>query len=152
MARAVARSSRAAALPQWIPPQLTQLVDTAPDGDHWLHEIKYDGYRMHARLSRWRAVRRAPRRHKLFSMPRSVSFVTADQGPADMIWLDRTPIEAALEQSPTEAENTKILRRRWSSGNSHGHLPTMSRSNSMSAMRPGNRFFKTSLRRSKTLR
>jgi bifunctional non-homologous end joining protein LigD len=38
------------ALPRWIRPQLTQLVDVAPDGDQWLHEIKYDGYRMHARL------------------------------------------------------------------------------------------------------
>jgi ATP-dependent DNA ligase len=26
------------------------LVDAAPEGDSWLHEIKYDGYRMHARL------------------------------------------------------------------------------------------------------
>jgi DNA ligase D-like protein (predicted ligase) len=52
MARAVARSSPAAGLPQWIPPQLTQLVYAAPDGDGWLHEIKYDGYRMHARLDR----------------------------------------------------------------------------------------------------
>jgi bifunctional non-homologous end joining protein LigD len=50
MARAVARQHRAAALPEWIPPQLTQLVDAAPDGDGWLHEIKFDGYRMHARL------------------------------------------------------------------------------------------------------
>ena len=40
----------AAALPEWIRPQLTQLVKEAPDGDEWLHEIKYDGYRMHARL------------------------------------------------------------------------------------------------------
>jgi bifunctional non-homologous end joining protein LigD len=32
--------------------QLTQLVDAAPEGDHWIHEIKYDGYRMHARLDR----------------------------------------------------------------------------------------------------
>ena len=31
-------------------PQLTQLVRAAPDGDQWLHEIKYDGFRMHARL------------------------------------------------------------------------------------------------------
>jgi ATP-dependent DNA ligase len=38
------------ALPQWVRPQLTQLVDAAPEGDQWLHEIKYDGYRMHARL------------------------------------------------------------------------------------------------------
>jgi hypothetical protein len=29
----------------------------------------------------------------------------ADEGPADMIWLDRGPIEAALAQSPTAAAN-----------------------------------------------
>jgi bifunctional non-homologous end joining protein LigD len=52
MARAVARSSRAAALPQWVPPQLTQLVDAAPEGNGWLHAIKFDGFRMHARLDR----------------------------------------------------------------------------------------------------
>ena len=39
-------------MPEWIPPQLTQLVDAAPEGDDWLHEIKFDGYRMHARLDR----------------------------------------------------------------------------------------------------
>ena len=54
MARPLARQPGAstAALPQWIRPQLTQLVDAAPDGDQWLHEIKFDGYRMHARLDR----------------------------------------------------------------------------------------------------
>jgi DNA ligase D-like protein (predicted ligase) len=54
MARSVARRRRAeaTALPQWTAPQLAQLVDAAPDGDGWLHEIKYDGYRMHARLDR----------------------------------------------------------------------------------------------------
>jgi bifunctional non-homologous end joining protein LigD len=36
--------------PKWIRPQLTRNVDEAPAGDDWLHEIKYDGYRMHARL------------------------------------------------------------------------------------------------------
>jgi ATP-dependent DNA ligase len=40
------RRSEATALPLWIAPQLTQLVDAAPDGDGWLHEIKYDSYRM----------------------------------------------------------------------------------------------------------
>ena len=52
MARPVKNRVRgeAAALPEWIRPQLTQLVKEAPDGDQWLHEIKYDGYRMHARL------------------------------------------------------------------------------------------------------
>jgi len=38
--------------PRWIKPQLTRLVDEAPSGPDWLHEIKYDGYRMHALLDR----------------------------------------------------------------------------------------------------
>jgi bifunctional non-homologous end joining protein LigD len=52
MARPLTRrpGAGAAALPQWIRPQLTQLVDAAPEGDQWLHEIKFDGYRMMARL------------------------------------------------------------------------------------------------------
>jgi ATP-dependent DNA ligase len=29
---------------------LTRLVEEAPDGTDWLHEIKFDGYRMHARI------------------------------------------------------------------------------------------------------
>ena len=46
------RRSEATALPGWIKPQLTKLVDQAPDGPYWLHEIKFDGYRMHAQLDR----------------------------------------------------------------------------------------------------
>jgi ATP-dependent DNA ligase len=53
MARAIAgRRCATAALLVWIAPQLTWLVDAAPDGDAWLLEIKFDGYRMHARLNR----------------------------------------------------------------------------------------------------
>ena len=42
-------------LPQWIPPQLSQLVETAPSGPQWLHEIKLDGFRMAARIDRGHA-------------------------------------------------------------------------------------------------
>jgi ATP-dependent DNA ligase len=42
----------AAARPEWVAPQLTQLADAAPGGDEWLLEIEYEGYRMHARLDR----------------------------------------------------------------------------------------------------
>src|SRR6202045_3903936 len=52
MARSVERRRIRASLPEWIRPQLTQLVDQAPDGPGWLHEIKFDGYRMHAPLDR----------------------------------------------------------------------------------------------------
>jgi bifunctional non-homologous end joining protein LigD len=36
--------------PTWVKPKLAKLVEKAPDGPDWLHEIKLDGYRMHARL------------------------------------------------------------------------------------------------------
>jgi bifunctional non-homologous end joining protein LigD len=42
-------------LPKWVKPQLCKLVDAPPQGPEWLHEIKYDGYRMHARLDRGKA-------------------------------------------------------------------------------------------------
>ena len=38
--------------PRWVPPQLCQLVETAPSGPQWLHEIKLDGFRMSARIER----------------------------------------------------------------------------------------------------
>src|SRR5262245_32898759 len=51
MTMANSAASRAGSpLPQWIRPQLSELVDAAPEGEGWFHEIKFDGYRMHARL------------------------------------------------------------------------------------------------------
>ena len=41
---------RTARMPLLISPQLATLVETAPEGDDWLYEIKYDGYRMLSRI------------------------------------------------------------------------------------------------------
>ena len=46
------RSRRA--LPQFVPPQLSQLVDKSPSGPQWVHEIKLDGYRVAARIDHGR--------------------------------------------------------------------------------------------------
>ena len=32
-------------------PQLAHLVKEAPEGDEWLHEMKYDGYRIGCRIA-----------------------------------------------------------------------------------------------------
>jgi bifunctional non-homologous end joining protein LigD len=37
--------------PRFIEPQLSQRVDRAPEGDAWAHELKLDGYRLHARIT-----------------------------------------------------------------------------------------------------
>jgi len=52
-ARKTARPARtaSAALPQFVAPQLATLVTSPPEGDEWLHEIKYDGYRAIAAIA-----------------------------------------------------------------------------------------------------
>ncbi|MDO8916329.1 MAG: DNA polymerase ligase N-terminal domain-containing protein, partial [Coriobacteriia bacterium] len=51
----VARETATAPVPLDVPFQLATLVDEAPDGQQWLHEIKYDGYRLQVALDRGRA-------------------------------------------------------------------------------------------------
>jgi DNA ligase D-like protein (predicted ligase) len=50
MASTARRPTQRVPLPTWVKPQLAALVKAAPDGPGWLHEIKLDGYRMHARI------------------------------------------------------------------------------------------------------
>ncbi|HWE46182.1 MAG TPA: DNA ligase D [Caulobacteraceae bacterium] len=38
------------AMPDFVEPELTRLVDRPPSGDAWAHEVKFDGYRMQARV------------------------------------------------------------------------------------------------------
>src|SRR4030095_8361185 len=44
------RSAPGARLPDFVPPSLAILRATAPSGPGWAHEIKFDGYRIQARL------------------------------------------------------------------------------------------------------
>lgn len=38
--------ARRATLPDWIAPQLATLADGPPSGPNWVHEVKFDGYRL----------------------------------------------------------------------------------------------------------
>ncbi|NTJ61650.1 DNA ligase D, partial [Agrobacterium rhizogenes] len=44
------RGARKAALPAFIEPALATLVSKPPSGKRWLHEIKFDGYRLEVRI------------------------------------------------------------------------------------------------------
>ena len=46
--------ARKAAMPDFVPPQLATLVEEAPKGKEWLHELKFDGYRLLCHLYRGR--------------------------------------------------------------------------------------------------
>ena len=44
--------ARKAAMPEFVSPQLATLVKEAPKGDEWLHELKFDGYRLLSHVQR----------------------------------------------------------------------------------------------------
>ncbi|MBV8594126.1 MAG: DNA ligase D, partial [Caulobacteraceae bacterium] len=43
-------NARKAALPDFVEPMLASLAKAPPEGERWLHEIKFDGYRLEARI------------------------------------------------------------------------------------------------------
>jgi bifunctional non-homologous end joining protein LigD len=45
-------------MPEFVAPQLCRLVDEPPVGSVWVHEVKFDGYRMQLRVANGRAVLR----------------------------------------------------------------------------------------------
>jgi bifunctional non-homologous end joining protein LigD len=47
---AVKSARRTAKLPDFVPPELCTSVDRPPAGDGWVHEIKFDGYRIQMRI------------------------------------------------------------------------------------------------------
>lgn len=53
----------AATVPATLAPELCTLVDAAPEGDEWLHEVKLDGYRVLAHLDEGVVTLRTRRGH-----------------------------------------------------------------------------------------
>jgi len=47
---------KAVALPGFVPPQLAKSVDRPPGGAGWVHEIKFDGYRLQIRVENGKAT------------------------------------------------------------------------------------------------
>jgi bifunctional non-homologous end joining protein LigD len=46
----IAKGDRVHAMPYFVEPQLAQLVQRPPAGEDWVHEIKFDGYRLQMRV------------------------------------------------------------------------------------------------------
>src|SRR5436309_236096 len=74
-----------APLPAFIRPQLAKLVTEAPEGERWAHELKFDGYRMHARIDRGRV--------KLITARSALDWTSKYPGLAD--WLTALPVARA---------------------------------------------------------
>src|SRR4051812_37595602 len=53
-ARELAKRARSDPLPEFVEPCLASLASDVPSGGRWLHEIKWDGYRLHVRVENGR--------------------------------------------------------------------------------------------------
>ncbi len=56
-----AHGTKAATIPAFVEPELCKIVDRPPGGDEWVHEIKFDGYRMQFRCSKGEATLKSRR-------------------------------------------------------------------------------------------
>jgi bifunctional non-homologous end joining protein LigD len=81
---AVPDGAKKTSLPDYVAPMLTTLVSEPPAGGDWIHEIKYDGYRLVARIERGRA--------RLFSRNRKEWTASLPQVARD---LARLPVQTA---------------------------------------------------------
>ncbi|HEY1752229.1 MAG TPA: DNA ligase D [Caulobacteraceae bacterium] len=84
-ADAVWRSNRgdAVEMPDFVPPQLAKLVERPPSGASWVHEVKFDGYRMQMRIEGGQARLRT--RKGLDWTERFPEIAEAGRGLADAI-------------------------------------------------------------------
>jgi bifunctional non-homologous end joining protein LigD len=78
---------RRSGLPDFVPPSLATLHAAPPDGAEWIHEIKFDGYRIEARLHRGK-VRLLTRKqldwtHRFERIAKAVAALPADTALLD---------------------------------------------------------------------
>ena len=85
-ARKPATRGKKAAMPDFIPPMLATLVNAAPSGARWLHEIKFDGYRVQVRIEKG----------KVTLLTRSGLDWTGKFGKSVIAALEKLPLENAI--------------------------------------------------------
>jgi bifunctional non-homologous end joining protein LigD len=84
---ASATGAKKARMPALLSPTLATLVDSAPPGDDWIHEIKFDGYRMIGRIDRG-DVRVYSRNGKEWTSALPSVVASLKRLDVDQAWLD----------------------------------------------------------------
>jgi bifunctional non-homologous end joining protein LigD len=79
--------ARRAAMPEFIEPELATLVKEAPAAEDWVHEMKYDGYRMLCRIQNGQA-KMYSRNGKDWTDRFAAVARTAARLPVHTAWLD----------------------------------------------------------------
>lgn len=98
-----------APFPEFVPPQLASPAKAPPEGDRWLHEIKFDGYRLLAFLNGGRVVLRTRTgidwTHRFPELAEAVAAIPVRQAVLD---------GEVVAQLPTGASNFAALQSAFS--------------------------------------
>ena len=106
-----------AALPAFLPPSLATLSENAPGGANWLHEIKFDGYRLEARLDKGK-VKLLTRRgldwtHKFPAVAEAIAELPAEKALIDgevvVEGADGVSGFSLLQQALSEGDDKRML-------------------------------------------
>jgi len=91
---------RSVAPPTFLAPQLATSVEVVPEGNEWIHEIKFDGYRMQARIADGKATLRTRK-----------GLDWSDRFPSVIAALGRLPVDAAiLDGEVTVSDESGVTR------------------------------------------
>lgn len=104
-------------LPDFVEPQLATLVDEAPSGDKWIHEIKFDGYRIAARVEKGKATLLTRRGHdwtaKMGTTAEAIAALPVEKAMFDgeLVVLDAEGVSdfQGLQNSLSEGHDGKTL-------------------------------------------
>ena len=113
--RRAAPVKTAKTMPGFVEPQLTRLLDKPPSGPAWVHEVKFDGYRMQLRVAGGRAVLRT-RKGLDWTEKFSAIAAAAKRLPdcildGEIVALDRdgTPDFAALQAALSDGRTGELV-------------------------------------------
>ncbi len=107
--------SKTASIPEFIAPQLCKLVSRPPAGADWVHEIKFDGYRMQLRIENGAATLRTRKGldwTEKFAATAAAATKLPDaiiDGEAVALDQDGAPDFAALQAALSEGKSESII-------------------------------------------
>ncbi|HLY06026.1 MAG TPA: DNA ligase D [Rhizomicrobium sp.] len=109
------RGHHAARMPEFIEPQLCSVCEGAPSRAQWVHEVKFDGYRMQLRVAKGKAVLRTRKgldwTDKFAAIARTASKLPDCIMDGEVVALDKAgaPDFSALQAAISEGKSDRLI-------------------------------------------
>ena len=109
------RGKKIASMPRFVEPQLCKLLDRPPPGPGWVHEVKFDGYRIQSRVEDGSAVLRTRKgldwTDKFAAIAKAASGLTDCILDGEVVALDRNgaPNFAALQAALSDGKTDQLI-------------------------------------------